>query len=118
MNRLYGSEHLIELLSALGVCSSYYESDRYLRSLISAGPPVIQCDAFTQFVFDNADVNVRTLDGFNTFHAMGGIACITPSANISVTTEVPRLVDGSFHVSGGIRKLSYVKRKQSGLKIL
>lgn len=39
LNRMYGSKHLIEVLSALGVCSSYYESDRYVKSLITARPP-------------------------------------------------------------------------------
>lgn len=39
LNRMYGSKHLIEVLSALGVCSSNYESDKYVKSLITAGPP-------------------------------------------------------------------------------
>jgi hypothetical protein len=30
-------------------------------------------DSFSQFIFDNADVNIETLDGKNTFHALGGI---------------------------------------------
>ena len=29
-------------------------------------------------MFDNADFNVATLNGHNTFHSVGGIACITP----------------------------------------
>lgn len=41
LNQMYGSKHLIEVLSALGVCSStsYNESDRYVTSLITARPP-------------------------------------------------------------------------------
>lgn len=31
---------------------------------------------FNQFVFDNVDFNVCTIDGLNTRHAMGGIRCI------------------------------------------
>lgn len=117
LNRMYGSKHLIEVLSALGVCSSYYESDSYVKSLITVGPPApaIESDSFTQFVFDNADVNIRTLDGLNTFHAMGGIVCITPSSHVSVTSEVPRIVEGSFQVPEQIRKRSYTNRKVSGL---
>jgi len=34
----------------------------------------IMTSGFTQFVFDNADFNVATLTGHNTFHGMGGIA--------------------------------------------
>lgn len=33
---------------------------------------------FVQYVADNADHNVRTVDGFNTFHGMGIIATVTP----------------------------------------
>lgn len=46
---------------------------------------------------------------------MGGIACITPSSHVSVTSEVPRIVEGSFQVPEQIRKRSYTKRKVSGL---
>lgn len=83
LNRMYGSKHLIEVLSALGVCSSYYESDRYVKSLITAGPPAIESDSLTQFVFDNADVNIRALDGLNTFHAMGGIVSLHRHMSLS-----------------------------------
>ena len=38
---------------------------------------------FTQFVFDNADFNVATLTGHNTFHSMGGIACVTPPGSMN-----------------------------------
>lgn len=46
---------------------------------------------------------------------MGGIACITPSTHVSVTSEVQRIVEGSFQVPDQIRKRSYTKRKVSGL---
>ena len=62
----------------MGVCVSYNEVSVYMNSLINAGSPKISDEAFIQYVFDNADVNVRTLDGLNTFHAMGGIQCIAP----------------------------------------
>lgn len=40
----------------------------------------IEPDAFVQFIYDNADFNTKTLDGLNTFHAMGGIQCVTAGA--------------------------------------
>lgn len=46
---------------------------------------------------------------------MRGIACITPSSHVPVTSEVPRIVEGSFQVPEQIRKRSYTKRKVSGL---
>ncbi|ELU15381.1 hypothetical protein CAPTEDRAFT_199459 [Capitella teleta] len=38
---------------------------------------------FFQFVFDNADFNVATISGHNTFHSMGGISCVTPDSGRS-----------------------------------
>lgn len=45
---------------------------------------------FSQFVFDNTDFHVCTLDGLNTFHSMGGIQCITPSSSVERGTRIPR----------------------------
>ena len=35
-------------------------------------------DCLVQYVADNVDHNIRTIDGKNTFHGMGIIATITP----------------------------------------
>ncbi len=37
-------------------------------------------------MYDNADFNVATVTGHNTFHSMGGIACVTPQGTVD---EVP-----------------------------
>lgn len=50
-------------------------------------------NGFFQFVFDNADINVCTLDGQNTFHALGGIKCITPLNSVSVNCPIIRQFD-------------------------
>ena len=47
---------------------------------MSGGDLSYDLSGFTQFVFDNADFNVATLTGHNTFHSMSGIACATPSS--------------------------------------
>ena len=41
-------------------------------------------------MFDNADFNIATTTGHNTFHAMGGIACVTPACVVP-----PRIVSRS-----------------------
>ena len=41
--------------------------------------PGVTNDHFLQYVADNVDHNVNTLDGYNTFHGMGIIAAITPA---------------------------------------
>ncbi|KAK9883010.1 hypothetical protein WA026_001223 [Henosepilachna vigintioctopunctata] len=45
-------------------------------------------NSFTQFVFDNTNFNTNTLDGLSTFHAMGGIPCMTPRTAIAPDQEV------------------------------
>ncbi|KAJ8896678.1 hypothetical protein PR048_002023 [Dryococelus australis] len=57
--------------------------------------------SFSQFVFDNTDFNVCTIDGLNTFHAMGGIRCTTPESSAIRRTEIPRLTKISSSKSSG-----------------
>lgn len=46
---------------------------------------------FSQFIFDNADFNVNTLDGHSTFHAMGGIMAVTPRNAVISEQDVLRM---------------------------
>ena len=77
-----GSKTLIDVLSSLGICSSYSDVKVLETSLVVAPPEVIKPGGFVQYVFDNCDFNVSNLDGFNTFHNMAGIKCITPKENV------------------------------------
>ena len=79
MHRKYGSKELIDLLSSLGFSETYKEVQRYEYSITKHSSPDLDDNKFAQFIFDNADFNVHTLDGHNTFHSMGGIKCITPA---------------------------------------
>jgi hypothetical protein len=78
IHRKYASRELIDILSSISFSDDYKEVQRFENSLVSGGEPSYDLNGFTQFVFDNADFNVATLTGHNTFHAMGGIACVTP----------------------------------------
>lgn len=40
--------------------------------------PALFPGKFLQFVSDNVDNNIGTLDGKDTYHGMGSIACETP----------------------------------------
>ncbi|XP_011707609.1 PREDICTED: uncharacterized protein LOC105462604 [Wasmannia auropunctata] len=91
LNKKYASRKLLEVLSALGFCSSYQEAVRLEISAIMRSPISIDSQSFSQFVFDNADFNTQTLDGLNTFHAMGGIQCLTPSTAIAPDQKIERL---------------------------
>jgi len=66
----------------------------------SGGDLSYDLSGFTQFVFDNADFNVATLTGHNTFHSMGGIACVTPPGSMNnspIKREVKLLYSANSH---------------------
>lgn len=90
LHRKFGSKVLIDMLCNLGVCVPYKEVLKYERSVTSQEGTIIE-NGYVQYVFDNADYNVHTLDGHNTFHVMGGIACITPKTALQVEDKVPRM---------------------------
>ncbi|KAJ8672056.1 hypothetical protein QAD02_003315 [Eretmocerus hayati] len=80
--RKTGSKLIIQILSKLGVVASYHCILLYEASVIMDPPKIITGEVFLQFVFDNTDHNVATLDGFFTFHCLGGIAIFTPAHEI------------------------------------
>lgn len=82
MHHHFASKFLIDTLSAHGFSSSYSEVKKF--ELCAANTPqtnalpLNESHHFLQYVADNVDHNVRTLDGYNTFHGMGIIAAVTP----------------------------------------
>ena len=73
---------MIDILSSISFADDYKEVKRLEKGMISAGEHSYGLEGFTQFLFDNADLNVATLTGHNTFHAMGGIACVTQPGKV------------------------------------
>ena len=51
--------------------------------------PYFREGVYVQYVADNVHHNIHTLDGHNTFHAMGMIAAVTPAT--SSTVQIPRV---------------------------
>ena len=74
INCKYASRELIDILSSMSFADDYEEVQQFEQALMSGGDLSYDLSSFTQFVFDNADFNVATLTGHNTFHSMGGIA--------------------------------------------
>lgn len=87
----YGSRKLIDVLSSLGFCAAYNETTRFEVSTIMRPPLAVSQQAFIQMVYDNADFNIQTLDGRNTFHSMGSIRCVTPSSSVVPDQKITRL---------------------------
>ena len=87
LHRHFESRYLIDILHAFGFCASYSEviefeacaTDQMGSDLHDVG-----IDSFIHFVADNVDHNSDTLDGLNTFHVMGIIACVTVPINVSL----------------------------------
>jgi hypothetical protein len=81
-------------------CSSYSEVKKFVSSaVISSKQDLVSCSLdeshCLQFVADNVDHNINTIDGNNTFHGMGIISCLStrvqknplPIQRLDVTTD-------------------------------
>lgn len=71
-----------------GFCCSYDEVKRYERcaSVAEYDPPQNDLpQSFVQYVADNVDHNITTLDGKNTLHGMGIIGAFTPEIKTQTT---------------------------------
>ena len=119
VHRHYASKQLIQLLGSFGFSVPMSEVHRYEYSVLCVERPQATNAEYTQFCFDNADFNIRTLDGKNTFHCMGGIMCTSPASEIGApaiprVSEVPKASDianmGKFDIYW------YRKPFRSGLK--
>ena len=79
----FASKFLIDTLHKHGFCCSYSEVKQFERSASIARAddiPHYFPGQFIQYVADNVDHNVSSLDGKDTFHGMGIIATVTPCA--------------------------------------
>ena len=91
MHYHFGSRFLIDSLHRHGFCSSYSEVQMFERNAaVASGTElnILDGDCLVQYVADNVDHNIRTIDGKNTFHGMGIIATITPRNTDSQTYSV------------------------------
>lgn len=99
LHRRCGSRFVIDVLHSLGVCTSYQTATKYEKLLSETAPATIDPGAYVQVVFDNADHNVNTLSGHGTFHAMGGVMCVTPKSALNPSTPVLRSTQGNVQSS-------------------
>jgi hypothetical protein len=86
MHHHFSSRFLIDTLNSMGFCSSYSAVQNFEKcAAVTHGVdiPDYEEDSFIQYIADNVDHNLRTLDGHGTFHGMGMIAKITPSTKVN-----------------------------------
>ncbi|GBP33878.1 hypothetical protein EVAR_20989_1 [Eumeta japonica] len=91
INRKSGSKVIVNLLSNLGVCASYYDVALHEVSAIKAEITTVTPPVFAQYIYDNADHNAQTIDGKNTIHVAAGIAAINPPSALGTDSPVPKL---------------------------
>lgn len=88
-----GSKWLSNELSRLGFAVSYDEVIRFKQSVLVSKENGATLDGkaeFTQWVSDNVDHNIATIDGKGTFHGMGIISCSVGKTDNS-TQRIKRL---------------------------
>lgn len=83
MDHVFDSKWLINELSRLGFSISCDEVTRYKQSVLLTDEDTKATSAFTQWVADNVDHNISTLDGLGTFHGMGIISVTTGTGIIA-----------------------------------
>jgi hypothetical protein len=115
MHRQFGSRFLIDSLHEYGFSVSYTEVQKYEKSAaVHQGTEIsgFSREMCLQYVADNVDHNIRTIDGLDTFHGMGIIATITPgTCNLK---PVPRKTVTAEDVAAvGRIDLKYVKPKDN-----
>lgn len=81
---------IIEICHALGFCSAYKKARLYEASAVFQVPSQIKPGTFVQFVHDNSDFNVDTIDGKGTFHNLGSISIITPGDGLKPREPLKR----------------------------
>lgn len=105
MDDMFGSRRLIDELSKVSFSVSYDEIKLYKRSVMYIKDDSLSAIArrkpdFVRWVPDNADHNVSTLDGKNTFHGMGIIA-VSIGKSCNFHTRIPREKRKSIETTAG-----------------
>lgn len=104
MHRHYGSKSLVDTMSSFGFSVGYEEVKRFEHSARIASKSNECSEGFLQLAFDNADVNVKTIDGHSTFHTTGGIEIITPKPVGKNDYKIPRVLKFAKSNSGELPK--------------
>lgn len=92
MHQHFASRSLIDSLCQHGFCSPYHDVQRFERNAaatLSTDIPQFESGDYIQYMADNVDHNLRTIDGLNIFHGMGMIGTITPERKI--VRQIPRM---------------------------
>ena len=97
VDHLFGSRWLSDELYKLGIGVSYSEVTKFKQACVVSESNVLELQSdtlqsgFTQFIADNVDHNIATLDGKGTLHGMGIIAAtVCPHSKIQDKSKMIR----------------------------
>lgn len=115
----FRSKELDDVCHSLGICCSCYEVRLYAASAASNERGIgMTLEAFLQWVLDNADWNLRTLDGQGTFHSLRAIEIVTSGSEIISRLALQRLKElpavNSLVDNGKILVQKYCKNPKVG----
>ena len=104
LHHQFASRFIIDFLNAMGFGSSFSEMTKFEQNAAVSSKDTgifekFNPTSFIQFVADNVDHNIRTLDGLDTFHGMGIIAVLTPRTNLVPSVEYARCVVPQLNVT-------------------
>lgn len=91
LHRKFGTKKIIDICNDLGFCASYNEARLYEISASFQSAFELLPGTAIQYVVDNSDFNVDTIDGKNTFHNLGRIAIISPENGLMPREPIKRL---------------------------
>ncbi|KAJ8875549.1 hypothetical protein PR048_023444 [Dryococelus australis] len=82
LHREFASREIVDELYKFGFSVSYDEVQRFVKSSVGNEDQTVTLlpGHFCQWVGDNIDHNIATINGHNTFHGMGIIMCSTGSS--------------------------------------
>ena len=120
LHQHFSSKFLKDMLHSLGICSSYSEIQRFETNVaIPRGTdiPGYENGQFLQFIADYVDHNVRTLDGYGTFHGMGIIVGSTPGTKVSEPFPKLNVSSADLVTAGKIDIHFYKQPPKSSLQV-
>ena len=112
----FASQFLIDSLHHHGFCCSYQEVQRFEHNAAQSHGTDIPnlTTGFVQYGADNVDHNIRTLDGYGTFHGMGMIAAVTPETRSVQSIPKAKVTSHDVAVVGRVR-ICFHKEESYGM---
>ena len=115
----FASHLLIDSLHQHGFCCSFQEVHKFERNAVVSQGTDVPCftSQSVQYVADNVDHNIRTLDGYDTFHGMGLITAITPGTKKSNPILRVKVTSMDIATVGRV-PIQYYREEGLGMNVL